>query len=50
MNENRYAHRQSGEEIRFLDADGKPLAAAEISIRQVSSAFLLGCGALEAVP
>ena len=36
-------HRKCGATVRVVDAAGKPLAGARVSIRQTSHAFLFGC-------
>lgn len=45
----KYEHRQSCSKIRLVDAQGRPVSAANVSFEQTKHAFLFGCGAGDAV-
>ncbi len=42
-------HRKASARLRFIKADGSPLAGARVTIDQTDHRFLFGCGAFDAV-
>ena len=44
------SHRKVKKQIQFKDAQGKPLANAQVHIKQTKHDFLFGCGAFDFIP
>lgn len=49
MNAQAFSHRQATARLRLSSADGSPVSAQTIRVRQVNHAFLFGCGGFDAV-
>ncbi len=44
------AHRKVTKRVQVLNAEGKPLSSAKVSVKQTNHSFLFGCGGFDFIP